>query len=115
MWVSPLNVADDTGPGSVVSITITDAGAGYGSTAPMVTLSKPDESISTQAIAKAILTNASISGVSGIGYTKAPTVTIIPADGMTPSHDCSKALSRHSKLCPATSVPSIRGPSQQPL
>ncbi len=59
MWVSPLNVADDTDPGSVLSITITDAGAGYGSTAPMVTLSKPDESISTQATAKAILTNAS--------------------------------------------------------
>ncbi len=89
VWVSPLHFADDADPGSVVSITITDAGAGYGSTAPMVTLSKPDESTGTQATAKAILTDSSISGISiekaGSGYTKAPIVTIKPADGVTPS------------------------------
>jgi hypothetical protein len=94
-WVGgSFEFVDDTGTGSVGSITITGAGAGHGSTAPKVTLSPPDGSSGTTATAKAILTNGSISAFgiedAGSGYTS-PTVTIQPVDRVNPSKPATAA------------------------
>jgi hypothetical protein len=103
VWVSPLIFADATDPGSVVSIAITNPGAGYGSTAPTVDsvanieitdagteydstaevkISPPAKSVGTQATATATVENGKITDITitcaGSGYTSPPDVTLSP-------------------------------------
>jgi len=78
--VSAQNVA------TVQSLTISNAGSGYGTTPPTVTFS--GGGASSQAIATVTLTNGSVTGFTivspGYGYTSQPTITVsAPTSGVT--------------------------------
>jgi hypothetical protein len=70
--------------GSVGAIYITNGGSGYTS-APTVTISAPNDSNGTQALASATLTGNVVTGISlteaGSGYTTAPTVSFAGGGG----------------------------------
>ena len=70
--------------GSVGAIYITNGGTGYTS-APTVTISAPNDSNGTQALASATLTGSAVTGISlteaGSGYTTAPTVSFAGGGG----------------------------------
>jgi hypothetical protein len=70
--------------GSVGAIYITNGGSGYTS-APTVTISAPNDSNGTQALASATLTGNAVTGISlteaGTGYTSAPTVSFAGGGG----------------------------------
>ena len=110
VWVSPFNFADDTGPGPVVSIEITDAGAEYDS-APEVKIT-PAKSGGTPATATATVKGGKISDITitcaGSGYTSPPNVTLsAPKNGgkqatatatLAPTRkECEEALEALSK------------------
>jgi hypothetical protein len=82
-----LNAVATPSGGVSASVTITDAGTGYVSTAdaPAVTISAPDEDGGTQATAEAVISGGTITAIAlsagGSGYTSAPTVTVTAATG----------------------------------
>lgn len=72
--------------GSISSIAVTNGGVDFAAT-PVVIISPPDLSTGTQATAHAVLTGTSVTSVvvdePGSGYTKAPDIYIVRADGQT--------------------------------
>ena len=66
--------------GMVTLLSVTNGGSGYGTTAPLVTISAPAPNGGTTATATAILTNGVVTGFTitnpGSGYIATPTVTI---------------------------------------
>ena len=85
-WVPAGTLISAQNVATVQSITISDAGSGYGTTPPTVTFS--GGGASSQAIATVTLTNGSVTGFTivspGYGYTSQPTITVSsPASGNT--------------------------------
>jgi phage tail sheath protein FI len=80
-----------TQTGGLQSISITNAGSGYTSTAaaPAVTVSTPDIAGGVQAVVTATISGGAITAIAvtsgGTGYDEAPAVTITPAAGDTGS------------------------------
>lgn len=78
-----------TQTGGVQTITLSNNGSGYTSTAaaPSVTVGTPDIAGGSQATATATLSGGAITAIAvatgGVGYSTAPTVTITPAAGDT--------------------------------
>jgi len=74
--------------GKIVDTNITNAGSGYGSSEPAVTVSAPDIAGGTQAVITSTLTGGAVTALTivnpGSGYTSTPTITIAaPPSGTT--------------------------------